>query len=482
MKINVKRIRRTALLLGVLMLLSVVFAACANLDNVPEVNPNEILGDNSDCAGDESTDELVTPEGATDAPVVADVVNIAPYTVAISGTCEAGATIRVTGGETEVETVANGGYFIIETDLIHQNNLLKVTAQVEGKEVSLEREVVAKHNATAETRLDGNSVSVGAGSRLYFDKMVADSSGDNLYTASQLKDIKNYVNDTTISYYQDRAGAQPVELIYVLVPNVTTMYPEIYPEGTIGEHHTTVYDQVLDTLSETQATVVDMRSVFEGLADDKTVAETYGGLYRVTDSSLTDYGAYLTYNEILKIVSVNFPDAAPRALDEFDWTKVTAKGGNLVNYRELSGDVINEEIVAAVPKFSLALGSNSAGSSSIASLRKYVDVENGDYNYYTESNSTDNINGIAERWLIDAAREDAVLPNAIVYRDYCSLAFTDILAERFQKTLLVASGEHAINLSAAGQYAAEGKNAVDYIIVVISEENMDTAFNAAFAN
>ncbi len=482
MKINVKKIRRMALMLSLLMVFTVVLAACPNLDEVPEVDPEDVLGDTSGLGNESSDVELITPDGATDAPVVTDIVNIAPYTVAISGTCEAGATIRVSGGEEDVETVANGTYFIIEADLLYKKNLLKVTAQAEDKDVSLEREVIASYNATADTLLDGNSVSVGAGSRLYFDKMVADASGDNLYTASQLKDIQNYVNDTVTSYYQDRAGAQPVELIYVLVPNVTTIYPEIFPEGVVGEHYTTVYDQVLTTLGNTQATVVDMRAIFQGLRDDATVNETYGGLYRVTDSSLTDYGAYLTYNEIMKKVAVNFPDAAPRAVEEFDWEKVTAKGGNLVNFRQLNGDVINEDIVVAAPKFSLSLGTNSAGSSSIASLRKYADAENGDYNFFTASNTEDGVNGIAERWLVDTAREDVDLPNAIIYRDYSSLSFSDLLLERFEKTLLVASGEHTINLSAAGQYAAEGKNAVDYIIVVISEENMDTAFNTALSN
>ena len=389
MKINVIKIRRTALLLALLMLLSVALAACVNLDEVPEVNPKEALGTTSGATGETSEDELITPDGATDAPVVSTIVNITPSTVALSGTCEAGATIRVSGGKEDVETTANGTYFIIETELTYQKNLLRVTAQVEGKEKSLEREVIASRDATAETRLDGNSVSVGAGSRLYFDKMVEDANGSNLYTASQLKDIRNYINDTVSSYYNDRAGAQPVELIYVLVPNATTIYPEVFPEGVVTKPFSTVYDQVLETLGNTQATVVDMREIFMNLRDDATVNETYGGLYRVTDSALTDYGAYLTYNEIMKIVSVNFPDAAPRAIDEFEWNKITAKGGNLVNYRELDGSVINEEIVTATPKFDMKLGSNKIGNSSIASLVKYLDVKHGDYGYFNTNDTED---------------------------------------------------------------------------------------------
>ncbi len=474
MNINLKRTRRLTALLGLLMLLSVVLASCVDLDEVPEVSPGDIptASDISDNSGD----ELSTPDGCTEAPQVAKIVNIDPYTVAISGTCEEGAKIMVSGGKEYVETTANGTYFIIETELLYQKNLLKLTAQVEGKEVSLEREVIAEHDATAESLLDGNSVSVGANSLLYFDKMLDDASGKNLYTVSQLNNIRDYVNDTVTSY-KDRAGSQKVELIYVLIPDVTTIYPEIFPEGAVEDPYTTVYDQILDTLNNTKAKVVDMREQFMQLRDDEDIKKNYGGLYRVTDSSLSDYGAYLTYSALMNVVADNFPEAAPRALDEFEAAQVKANGGNLVDYREFDDSVINEEIVTLTPKFDLKLGSNTAGNSMIASLRKYVKSDDADYDYFTEKDTADGINGIAERWIIDTARNDANLPNAIIHRDYGALSFSDILAERFNKSLLVASGEHSINLSTATQYAAEDKAVVDYIIVIISEENMDTAFS-----
>lgn len=122
MKINFKKTRCLTVLLGLIMLLSVVLASCVNLDKVPEVEPEDIptvsLG--GDASGD---DEIPTEDGHTEAPKVVDVVNVEPYTVAISGTCEEGATIVVTGGKETVETTANGTYFIIETDLIYEKNL-----------------------------------------------------------------------------------------------------------------------------------------------------------------------------------------------------------------------------------------------------------------------------------------------------------------------------------------------------------------------
>ncbi len=478
MKINVNKIRRMAFLLGLVMLLSVVCASCVNLDDVAEVNPRSALENDSDDNVDVSDDKIEIPEGATNVPEIAKVINTAPYSVAVSGTCESGSVIRVTGGKANVETVANGEYFIVKVDLSSKNDLLKVTAQAEGKDESPKVELRPNYDATAQDRLDGNSVSVGVNSRLYFDKMEIDALAKNLYTESQLKDIKTYVNAATSSYYYDRAKGQPVELIYVLVPNVTTVYPEILP---VEPEEYTIYDQVLSTLKDTQATVVDMRDVFVSLRDDKTVNDTYGGLYRVTDSALSDYGAYLTYKEIMAIVSKNFPEAAPKAVEDFEWSTVTSKGGNLVTYRGLDGNVIKESLAISKPKFSLAYGSNDAGSSSIASLQKYVDSARGDYNFFVESDSEDGVNAISERWLIDTDRADANLPNAIIYRDYSSLAFSDILAERFQKSLLVESGNYNLNLSELKTYAAPGKNVADYVIVIVSEENFDVAFNSALA-
>ncbi len=484
MKINLKNTRRMTILLAMLMLLSVVLASCVNTDNVPEVIGTSFEpGETSHEEEDTSVEEVSTPEGYTAIPVVKDIVNITPTKIAVSGTCEEGATVYISGGAEDVSTKSKDGYFIIETDILYENNLLDITAQVEGKEMSEIGQFIARFNATADTRLDGNSVSVGVDSQLYLDKMLDDASGTNLYTESQLNKIQDYVTDTVTSYYQDRAGSQDVELIYLLIPNVTTIYPEIFPEGVVGKTNTTVYDQVLETLSKTRATVVDMRAIYENFRDDEYVAETYGGLYRGTDSSLTDYGAYLAYEQVMNIISQRFPDAAPRTLDEFEWKNVTTLGGNLVNFRELDKSVITEDIVISVPKFDISLGTNTANSASISSLKKYIDEEDGDYGLFTTISGTDELSGVAERWLIDTKRsedEDGLkLPNAIIYRDYSTLTATDIFAERFDKCLIAKSGEHTVNLSASAQYAADGKNTVDYIIVAISEENMDTAFEIA---
>ena len=473
MNINVKKIRRMALLLGLVMMLAVVCASCVNLDNVDEVNPKSALGDDSDVNIDVSDESIVVPEGATNPPEISKVVSITPDTIAISGTCAENAAITVTGGKEDAHTVANGEYFIIKVDLQSKNDLLKITAQAEGEDPSPELQLRPVYDATAQDRLDGNSVTVGKDSRLYFAGMEADATGENLYTESQLSAIGTVVGQLGYDYYYQRANGQPVELIYVLVPNVTTVYPGIM---NVTPAEKTIYDQVLGVLDNSLATVVDMREIFRAeLENNKEDAEKYG-LYRVTDSALTDYGAYLTYKATMDVVAKRFPEAAPYGTDMFDWSEVNANGGNLVDYRELDDEVITEKMWVSKPKFSLDYGVDDKGSTNIKSLQKYVDSVNGDYNFFTDIKSDDKINGIAEGWEIETGRTN--LPSAVIYRDYASYSFSNILAERFQNSVLVEGGDFKVDMNKTKVHKSEGRNVADYVIVIVSEENFDTAFNS----
>ncbi len=465
MNMNVKKFRSVVILLALVMMLSVVMTACVNTENVPEIMDTSFVENESVDIGDDSEEVDLTPDaGQSEAPVVSNVVHIAPTTVAVSGTCEVGATVRVTTTDATFETLSRDGYYVIEVELPNKANKLLVTAQAEGETESKAREEIVSIDATADTRLDGNSVSVGVNSLLYFDKMAVDANGDNLYTESQLNAIQTQVSDN-ITAYVSRSNGKDVEMIYVLLPNATTLDPTVFPEGTVEKPATTVYDQVLNTLNKTRATVIDMRAIFRTEIIQGTAN---GPLFRVTDSALTDYGAYLTYQQIMNVVDDRFADAAARGIDEFEWKTVRALGGNLVGYRELDKNVITEEIKVATPKFSLDLGIDTSTSPTISSLVKFLDKEENDYNYSTAINGNDGINSISERWVIDTNREN--LPDAIIYRDYGALSFTDLLLERFDRTLIGASGDLTFDAAIVQQYYP------DYIIVVISEDNMDTAF------
>ena len=461
--------------------LATVLAACANVNGGEDIIDNMSVDLSIESQDDVvSEEEISTPEGYTKTPKITRIVNVSPSVVAVSGECEEGSTIKIIGGEKDVVTLARGNYFIAEVELKYaSNNMLQITAKVDGKEESQQGTAIAKYNATADSRLDGNSVSVGVDSRLYFDKMLDNTNGKNLYTVTQLDQIRSYITDN-ISGYNARANGAPVDIIYVLVPNVTTIYPEIFPQDKVEKPATTIYDQILETVSQTRADVIDMREIFRNIKDSDEV-KNHGGLYRVTDSNLTDYASYLTYQELMNLIAKRFPDAAPRAFDEFELKTVTSKGGNLVSYRDLEKGLITEELKLMVPKFSLDLGGNDSDSTKISSIKKYIDESDSDYGFFTKIDATDKFASAAERLYINTMRADSLnLPNALIYRDNSTLPLADVLVERFEKTMLAASNDFDINLSNAIQYAGKGKNVVDYIVLFVSEENMDHAFDAAF--
>ena len=119
-----------------------------------------------------------------------------------------------------------------------------------------------------------------------------------------------------------------------------------------------------------------------------------------------------------------------------------------------------------------------ASTAMISKLTKYVDIENNDYNFYTDVVANDNIWGIGERWDIhdESDRLDTLdLPSALVYRDYNSLSFCDILAERFGRCRFDKVGALTFDLASVAQYADGDDTVVDYVIIILSEENMDTA-------
>ncbi|MBO4277450.1 MAG: hypothetical protein J5925_03520 [Clostridia bacterium] len=474
---------RLAAVLATLLLVCAVLAACSNVSGITELDPEQFNLGTSSVAVEESSEDVPTPDGYTEAPTVDQMVNITPSTVAVYGHCEPDSVIRVKGNGTESETESYGDYYVICAEISGSRSLLEITAQAEGKQESLPRQFVAEYNATADKRLDGNSVSVGSGSRLYFDKYADSAEGKNLYTASELVKIREYITNTITAYVFDRAKGQDAELIICLIPSSTTVYGEIFPEEGLEYANTTIYDQILNAVKGTRATLIDMREEFLALRDEEETKE-YGGLYRITDSALSDYGAYLTYKAIMDKVAVRFPEALPRDISEFNIETIKGvKGGNLVACRGFDATKFTEDIVKFTPKFTLQLGSNSASTSSIIALRKYVDKDNKDFNYFTKNDSRDNINGIAERWTIDTARsEKATLPAALIYRDYASYSFSDILAERFEKCLLARGGDFAINISNVKQYTREGQTVCDYVILILSEESFEFAFSLALTD
>ena len=202
-------------------------------------------------------------------------------------------------------------------------------------------------------------------------------------------------------------------------------------------------------------------------------------LYRVTDSGWTEYAAFQAYTQLMNLIAQRFPAAAPRPLSDFEVQTVETIGGDLPFYRELDRALLRETIQVYKPKFDLNIGNSGDNQTKISDIQKYVSAQ--DYRFNTVVDAADDIVTAGERTLIMNGRDSSAYPNAIIYRDQSSVPIIDWLAERFNTSMLAKCDDYAVNLSNTVQYKAEGRNAVDYIVVFVSESSLEAAFSSALS-
>ena len=406
---------------------------------------------------------------------IVEVVSITPMKVAVYGTLtdeavKAGVdSVRVTGGmNTSITQKCVGDYFILSVDLhTPARSTFAAVAMKGDEEIGDVLPFSIPYDSTAEDRLDGKSVSVGRDSLLYFSNYLDDYLGKELYTASQVKSIKA----TVVSRYQayeTRADGSEFGLIYVFVPDVTTVYPSIFlpeDEALKSESLLTRYEQVVNAVSSTKAFVVNYQDIVnEGLAAGDGI-EKY---YRLTDSHITEYGALILYDKIMTYIAEKDPDVVPRTMDEFKEQTIRAQGGDYVRFRGLDPLNITEEIKIYEPTFEMQEAAKK--------IRVYNDPDNADYTLFTTIDSSDIYTGGAERALITTERTE--LPNVLIYRDENGIILSRLIADSMDLTLLARNGDYFISMTDANTYRdkVEGKAATDFIIVVVSESSIPNAF------
>ncbi len=456
-----------AALLAALLLTAVLLTSCVNFDS-SSINDLPPLDFSDDPVIYDEVSEPPTQEGYTARPTVTAIVNTSPEIVVISGTCEEGAVVTATSPVDSVSVNSLNGYYIIEYDLDGRDSRsLSVTAKVDGKETSTAREIVVKRDAMAETRTDEFEVVLGKDGYLFFRETIDNYCGSNLITVSAVNNFLNNTLNAQITALENRAGGNEVELIYVLIPNASVAYGEYLPEDAKKETYNTLYDQIAEALNKSNATFIDMKTIFEQHKDDGYL------LYNKTDSHITDYAGYLVYAELMNHIAQKFPAAAPHGLDQFTISEETAvNGGNLAAYGQLDPSSIKENYVSITPNFSMDMGDSAhrlkLTTTNLMDLQKYA----GDGSCQIVSDTVEEgKTNILNRLYFCTERED--LPSAMIYRDDSSAMFADYLAERFNNCMLGVSGDYVVNFTDAGRHASTGKSIVDYVIVIIDENNLD---------
>lgn len=406
---------------------------------------------------------------------VLDVISITPTNVAVFGqltekaVSEGITSVRVTGAKgVEVRQACVDSYFLIPVELPGNTKAtFSATAMKGDEELSEPLPFTAPYDSTAEDRMDGKSVSIGKDSRMYFSKYLDDYLSKSLYTASQTRTIKSTVTNTYKALV-NRAKGMDVGIIYVLLPDLTTMDPSIMLDEDKKEKNEEIetrYEQVVQALRGTKVQVVDMKTVLQAQLDG---GKDIYDLYRRTDSHPTELTSFLMYQEVIKYLASVDPDVVPHTLEDYTLQEINVLGGDYTDYRGLDPSVVRETITVLKPNFEL--------QEAVSKIKMYTDTANGDYSLLTTIDAADLITAGAERTLVTTDR--AALPNLLVYRDENAIGASLLLADSCDQTLLARVGDYSISLTDASQYRdkAEGKDVVDYIVVFVSESEIGSAF------
>ncbi len=143
--------------------------------------------------------------------------------------------------------------------------------------------------------------------------------GKTLINNSSLNQYYNIIN-----YRRNFLDSIGSKYYIVVVPVKTSVYPEFLPVFRQKNDQKTLTDQFVN-LTDTMRglTVVDLRPVFK---------EAKGGgvrMFHKTDNHWNEYGSYIAYKEIMKVISNDFPGLDPMDISGFTIDSVEVEGMGL---------------------------------------------------------------------------------------------------------------------------------------------------------
>ncbi len=358
-------------------------------------------------------------------------------TFVMIGTCAEGAEVTAQLGDETVTVPSYHGWF--SASFTKKGSLHKVTftQTVNGEAYDIPR----TYNAIPQTSSKAGEQTVIASNteyQFFLSKMIPDFEGENLYNKKSLDSMATRVSSRLDTMHQYNSDA---EIIYMVIPSPMTIYPELVPNAYEHNEGETRLDQVTEALRGAGATVIDVRDTFNAHKNDEMP------LYYKLDSHWADYGAYLAYTELFNHISQKFPEAAPRAIDDFDWVTDDYKSADVIMYLDIDQDDVTEYGYYRNFKDSIDVPAE------ILQIPRYRLPQL----LYSDD--------CTAKITFDTNREE--LPSCMVYRDsYCAAIF-DLIPERMNVTNYVGMWNYAWSNSNVQ------KEQPDYVIYIIAEWNLD---------
>ncbi len=255
--------------------------------------------------------------------------------VIFGGKCTVGAKIHVRGHLHEYQVFGtDDDNWFVEVQIPSGVSTLTITQQEPGKAESDPIIVTTQPNYTLDFERYGEYRSaLGDNMQGHYYGQFDDWMGNNILTDKQVEGLTSRLKTRV-----DFLAENDCELVYLIVPNPISIYPETapirYPKSTADTSRT---EQFYAAAREAGATVIELEDLFWAHREDEFK------VYNKLDSHWTSYGAYLAYDALMDHITSDWSDLEPVVPGEdVEFYNEVVDGGDIVVAYDLESSRIQE--------------------------------------------------------------------------------------------------------------------------------------------
>lgn len=251
------------------------------------------------------------------------------------GKCTVGAKIHVRGHlhEDQVFGTDDDNWFV-EVQIPSGVSTLSITQEEPGKAESDPIIVTTQPNYALDFEKYGDYRSaLGDNMQGHYYGQFPDWTGSNILTEKQVEGLTSRLTDRV-----EFLAENDCELIYLIVPNPISIYPETapirYPKSTADTSRT---EQFYAAAKEAGATVIELEDLMWSHREDEFK------IYNKLDSHWTPYGTYLAYDALMDYLAPDWSDLDPVVPGEdIEFYNEVVNGGDIVTAYDLDCTLIQE--------------------------------------------------------------------------------------------------------------------------------------------
>ncbi len=361
--------------------------------------------------------------------------------VIFGGKCTVGAKIHVRGHlhEDQVFGTDDDNWFV-EVQIPAGVSTLTITQEEPDKAESDPIIVTTQPNYALDFEKYGAYRSaLGDNMQGHYYGQFDDWMGNNILTEKQVEGLTERLT-SRVEFLEEN----DCELVYLIVPNPITIYPETapirYPKSTADTSRT---EQFLAAAKEAGATVIELEDLLYAHREDDFK------IYNKLDSHWTPYGTYLAYDALMDYLTPAWSALDPVVPGEdIEFYNEVVNGGDIVTAYDLDSALIQENATF---------------------VRWLVEAVDSPYTFYEGTNRPYyppvNEQKTVKNHLADNRKD---LPTAMVVRD----SFATNMYQYFNQTFGEVYWQGQSDYKFDKQWIEECKP--DYYIVLITERNIDS--------